>query len=154
MRHSKIAGMAAAYLLYALVAVLVAAFMFYYYANSMAETGKRSLTIKRMTLIEAAMEKHCFDCAGALPTAKQTLRALLEKPEKAPHGWAGPYLEDATALRDGWGRPLKYTVPGVPSPGNGIRRPYELSCYGKDGCEGGEGVDQDIRSSDRSSMVP
>ena len=149
--------MGAVQLLGALVAVLIAAFSFYYYANAHTETAKRALTIHRITAIQEALDKYCVDCGGQLPTAKQGLGVLLTKPTRRPipSEWAGPYLNDDAALQDGWNRPLKYVCPGSPlAPGSSIMAPYDLASYGRDGAEGGKGLDRDIRSRDRSTMMP
>lgn len=149
--------MGALQLLEALVAVLIAAFAFYYYVNTHAETAKRTLTIRRIAAAQAGLEKYCVDCGGRLPTAKQGLAALLTRPTRPPipSQWNGPYLNDEAGLLDGWGRPLKYVCPGRPlAPGSSIMAPYDLASYGRDGAEGGNRLDRDIRSWDRSTMVP
>jgi general secretion pathway protein G len=110
-----------------------------------------------MSLIESALEKYCVDCGGMLPTEKQGLAALTETPMKGPipRGWRGPYVQDEEVLKDGWGRPFKYVCPGGPVEANSsIMRPYDLASYGRDGCEGGQGLDRDISSWDRATMVP
>lgn len=45
-------------------------------------------------------------------------------------------------LKDGWGRPFEYTVPG---PGD---TPFEIISYGRDGTQGGSGRDADIMYSE------
>ncbi|MEN6547795.1 MAG: type II secretion system protein GspG [Armatimonadia bacterium] len=155
MRHSTRHGLAATQLLYALMVVMVGAFAFYYYVNDRSESAKRGLTIKRMTAIEAALEKYCFDCGGELPSQEQGLEALLALPkDDAPHGWAGPYLTKPADLQDGWGRPFKFMCPGKMLKGSELRRPYDLASYGKDGCEGGEDLDRDVCNWDRTTMIP
>jgi general secretion pathway protein G len=157
MRRSERAGMGAVQLLATLVVMLVAAFGFYYYVNSRAETGKRVVTVKRLTLLEEALAEYAVDCAGALPTARQGLGALLRKPETGhcPQGWHGPYLQDPETVRDGWGRPFIYLCPGRPmASGSSIMRPYDLASYGRDGRESGKGLDRDICDWDRSTLLP
>ena len=51
----------------------------------------------------------------------------------------GPYLSKAVP-KDPWGNEYTYVVPGE----NGL--PYGICSYGKDGMEGGEGNDADIKS--------
>lgn len=156
MRHSTRRGMGARDLLLALLLVVALAFGFYHYVNAKAETDKRALTIRRMVEIETAQQKYCVDCAGALPTQKQTLLALCQKPTipPVPKGWGGPYVKDKSVLRDGWGREFKYVCPGRPYPGSTMMQPYDLSSYGRDGSEGGKGLDRDICNWDRKTMAP
>ena len=155
--QSPRAGLGALQLLEALGVLVVAAFCFYSYANAHAEAAKRTLTLHRVAAIQEALEKYCIDCGGQCPTAKQGLAALLAKPtrEPIPSQWAGPYLKDPAMLRDGWNRPLKYVCPGRPlAPGSSIMAPYDLASYGRDGAEGGTGLDRDITTGNRSTMAP
>jgi general secretion pathway protein G len=73
---------------------------------------------------------------GAYPATEQGLDALLREPRGAVR-WNGPYLQQADALIDPWGRPYLYRAPGE----NG---PYDLSSLGADGRPGGEGENADI----------
>jgi general secretion pathway protein G len=138
-------------------AVLIGAFGFYYWANDKAESGKRAVTIQRMATISVDLEKYCVDCGGMLPTQKQGLEALLTPPSRSPRHalWNGPYLQTADELRDGWNRPFKYLCPGGPlEVGAEVMRPYDLASYGRDGSEGGRGLDRDLCSWDRSTLSP
>jgi len=74
------------------------------------------------------------------PSSEQGLKALVEKPSSGripkkypPNG----YLN--AVPKDKWGNDYIYR-----SPGSG--RPYEIISYGRDGEEGGEGYDADIKS--------
>ncbi|MFQ5466685.1 MAG: type II secretion system major pseudopilin GspG [Kiloniellaceae bacterium] len=75
---------------------------------------------------------------GAYPSQDQGLEALIEQPAGA-EAWNGPYLKKADALKDPWGNPYIYRVPGE-------HGEYDLSSLGADGQEGGEGEQQDITS--------
>jgi general secretion pathway protein G len=157
MRRSRRLGMTGVQFLGTLGVVLVGAFGFYYWANNKAESGKRTVSIQRMTDISAALEKYCVDCGGTLPTPKQGLEALITPPTRSPRPsqWNGPYLATADELRDGWNRPFKYLCPGGPmTRGSSIMRAYDLASYGRDGSEGGRGLDRDLYSWDRSSLAP
>lgn len=66
-----------------------------------------------------------------------TLDALVTAPDAAPH-WRGPYLDNAGALSDPWGRAYQYRKPGTQD------RPFDLYSLGADGQDGGEGDDADI----------
>ena len=156
MERNQRAGMAGTQFLGAVGVILLAAFAFYYYANNYAEQSKRALTIRRLAALELALQKYCVDCGGRLPTAQQGLAALVSPPARQPipSGWNGPYLTDPQAVRDGWGLPFKYVCPGQPvAVGSSISRPFDLASYGRDGAEGGKGLDRDVCNWDRSSMV-
>ena len=75
---------------------------------------------------------------GSYPSEEAGLNALMERPADA-ETWNGPYLKKADSLKDPWGRPYLYRVPGE----NGE---YDLYSLGSDGEEGGEGEKQDLTS--------
>jgi general secretion pathway protein G len=72
---------------------------------------------------------------GVLPTTEQGLKALIEKPEQAAT-WRGPYIAQATGLRDPWGNPYQYQCPGQHNTVS-----YDLISAGPDGQTG---TDDDI----------
>lgn len=76
---------------------------------------------------------------GDYPTQDQGLGALWANPSSGNNGWNGPYISKAVP-KDPWGNDYSYLVPGE----NGL--PFGICSYGKDGLEGGEGKDADIRS--------
>lgn len=71
------------------------------------------------------------------PSPQEGLKALRDKPEDAGK-WKGPYLKKEIP-NDPWGNPYVYRIPGR-SGG------YEITSYGEDGREGGEGDNADINS--------
>lgn len=71
------------------------------------------------------------------PTTEQGLEALVNKPENAKNWPEGGYLKKVP--NDPWDAPFVYV-----SPAEGA--PYEISSYGSDGQEGGEGYAADISS--------
>lgn len=75
---------------------------------------------------------------GSYPTTDQGLDALLRAPGGSAR-WNGPYLQQADALTDPWGRPYVYRSPGE-------HGPYDLYTLGADGRPGGEGEDADAVS--------
>lgn len=156
MRYSKRRGMTPAELLVALLAVVALSFLFYHWVNIRAESEKRNVTIERMLEIETALQKYCADCAGALPTEKQTLSALHARPTvgSVPRGWAGPYVSSPDTINDAWGRRFKYFCPGKSYEESTIPRAFDLASYGRDGREGGKGLDRDICNWDRKTMSP
>jgi general secretion pathway protein G len=157
MGASNRAGMGVAELFGVLAVVVAIAFAFYYYVDNRAAEGKRTLTIRRMQVLEDALARYMVDCGGDLPSQKQGLKALLQKPDQTPvpRGWHGPYVKTPAVLRDGWGRPFRYYCRGGADPGDPTRfRPYDLASYGRDGQEGGKALDRDVRSWDRATMAP
>ncbi len=73
------------------------------------------------------------------PSTQQGLRALVTPPEdERVRDWPeGGYLE--AVPRDPWGNEYEYISPGA-------HGDYDIICYGRDGMEGGEGADADIKS--------
>jgi general secretion pathway protein G len=74
---------------------------------------------------------------GRYPNETEGLVALIEAPEGAAE-WQGPYLKEETALTDPWGRGFLY------DPDEGLDG-FEVISLGRDGEEGGDGEDADIR---------
>jgi general secretion pathway protein G len=75
---------------------------------------------------------------GNYPTTQDGLNALVAKPMRVA-GWNGPYVKDADALKDPWGRPFDYR-----SPSQRQGRPFDVLSLGADGRSGGDGEDADI----------
>ena len=91
--------------------------------------------------IESALKLYKLD-NGGYPTTEQGLKALVEAPAAGnlPKNWRqGGYLEKGKVPKDPWGNEFIYVSPG--SHGD-----FDLSCLGKDGEAGGEGVDKDINN--------
>ena len=84
----------------------------------------------------AALDSFRLDY-GRYPTTDEGLNALREKPEEL-EDWSGPILPKPVPL-DPWGKPYIYRCPGE-------HGEYDLFSYGRDGEEGGEGIDKDIVS--------
>ena len=76
---------------------------------------------------------------GRYPTTQEGLQALLQAPSGAS-SWNGPYWKKSTLPKDPWGNEYKYVSPGASGP-------YDITSYGADGKEGGEGTNKDITSS-------
>ncbi len=98
-------------------------------------TSRTQSTITQIQNITAALELYRLD-VGRYPTPQEGLNALVTAPPTAPSR-KGPYLRQASALRDPWGQPYLYTVPGK----HGEVDVYTL---GADKAEGGTGEDQDV----------
>lgn len=71
------------------------------------------------------------------PSKQDGLGALVAAPENAT-GWRGPYLKDESGLTDPWGRPYLYET-------NEDGESFEVVSLGRDGAEGGDGENADIR---------
>lgn len=79
---------------------------------------------------------------GAYPGTEQGLQALVEVPETGiiPKNWRkGGYLEKNRVPKDPWGNDFIYLSPGVYDE-------LDISSYGADGIQGGEGKNADINS--------
>lgn len=87
--------------------------------------------------VAAALELFRLD-VGRYPTAQEGLEALVVAPPTAPN-WNGPYLRKDSALRDPWGEPYLYRIPGQ----HGEVDVYTL---GQDKAPGGTGEAQDVGS--------
>jgi len=85
--------------------------------------------------IAASLQLFRLD-AGRYPTNAEGLGALIKAPTTVPI-WNGPYLPDASAITDPWGKPYLLRVPGQ----HGEVDVYTL---GADGVAGGSGEAQDV----------
>ncbi|MBL7684432.1 MAG: type II secretion system major pseudopilin GspG [Deltaproteobacteria bacterium] len=117
------------------IAALVTVNVLDYLDESKVDTAK--IEIKN---IESALEqfkrKH-----GFYPTSEQGLQALVEKPSvgKSPDNYPkGGYLKKLP--KDAWGNEFIYYSPGVSG------HDYEIISLGRDGQEGGEDYDADIKN--------
>jgi len=88
-----------------LLAAIVAPQVLKYLGSSKIETAK--IQVHNIT---SALELYRLD-VGRYPTSDEGLSALEAAPPNAS-GWAGPYLQKATALQDPWGQPYLYKNPG------------------------------------------
>ena len=113
-----------------------------------AEEARRTSTIVQMRTSMSAIDQYRIDNAGKVPTSEQGLDALIKEPGTSPKPkrWKGPYLDATEAPKDGWGNPFNYMA----LDGN---RDYHIWSLGADGVEGGENLDADIRSWDRSTWA-
>jgi general secretion pathway protein G len=105
------------------------------------EEAKRTKAAMQIQGIETALELYKLD-NGLFPTTEQGLQALVEPPSVGtlPRKWRdGGYLEKSTVPKDPWGNDFVYLSPG--SHGD-----FDLSSYGIDGEEGGEGDNADINN--------
>lgn len=103
---------------------------------SQGEKAKVTTTTAQMSTLASALEEF-RTVAGRYPTEEEGLQALVTMPTTmSPDVWRGPYLQQETLPRDGWGRAFIYRT----DPSFGFR----LISLGADGAEGGEEFDADI----------
>jgi general secretion pathway protein G len=121
----------------AVVAVLIV-------PNVIGRPDEARVTVAKTDLktVATALRMYRLD-NGDYPTTDQGLQALVERPTgpPAPRAYpAEPYLTELP--QDPWGRDYVYR-----SPGQGGA--YDLFSLGKDGEEGGEGLDADLTEKSR-----
>ena len=73
------------------------------------------------------------------PTNNEGLKALVERPTGVNSWPEGGFLDQAVVPTDPWNHPYVYTQPGA-------HGPYDITCYGADGQQGGDGPNADIVS--------
>lgn len=71
----------------------------------------------------------------------QSLKDLVERPQKATRWKDGGYLEKGKVPKDSWGNEYAYVIPGH-------HGPFDLISYGPDGEPGGDDRDRDINNWD------
>jgi len=99
------------------------------------EKARYGIARQQIEMLGTALDTYKLD-VGKYPDG---LNLLIETGEEEMGRWDGPYLKKKVIPRDPWGKAYVYVYPGE----NGD---YDLSSYGKDGEEGGEGLDKDINS--------
>jgi general secretion pathway protein G len=114
-----------------LLAAIVAPQVIRYLGSSRSQTAK-----VQIQNTAAALELYRLD-VGRYPTPEEGLRALVAAPASAT-GWNGPYLQQAAALNDPWGKPYLYRSPGQEG------REVDVYTLGSDGAEGGSGEARDV----------
>ncbi|MGS0891657.1 type II secretion system major pseudopilin GspG [Burkholderia stagnalis] len=98
------------------------------------DKAKVRSTEAQMKTIGDALTQFRLD-TGRYPGAEEGLDALVAAPQGAD-GWNGPYLAKAVP-KDAWGRAYQWNVPGRDSEA-------EVASLGRDGRQGGSGVDADL----------
>ena len=99
-----------------------------------AKTKTAALQVEKLS---ATLDIYLLD-NGAYPSKAEGLGALLERPDGAK-GWNGPYLRKADQIKDPWGQPFLYRLPGE-------HGQFDLYSLGADAREGGTGEDADVTS--------
>ena len=99
------------------------------------EKAKPKIARQQIELLGTALDTYKLD-VGKYP---ESLNLLIETGEEEMGRWDGPYLKKLVIPKDPWDNEYVYKYPGE-------HGEYDLSSYGKDGEEGGEGLDRDINS--------
>lgn len=100
--------------------------------------GAKSDTAKlQIEEIGASLDLYKLE-VGRYPTTEEGLQALVQAPTGST-GWRGPYLKKKVVPKDPWGNPYRYASPGQ-------HGPYDISSYGADNRQGGDGENKDILS--------
>ncbi len=97
-------------------------------------TAKISTAKTQIKLLEQALADYKLD-TGGYPETADGLQVLIENVNSLEK-WDGPYLKPAVP-KDPWGNEYVYACPGE-------HGEFDLSSYGADGSEGGEGENADI----------
>jgi len=103
-----------------------------------AKQLKAKMQIESM---ETALKLYKLD-NGFYPDTEQGIQALVQPPQTgnlAKNWREGGYLEKGKVPKDPWGNDFVYLAPG--SHGD-----YDLSSFGADGVQGGDGKNKDINS--------
>ncbi|MEM8986251.1 MAG: type II secretion system major pseudopilin GspG [Pseudomonadota bacterium] len=116
----------------ALIATLIAPRVVGYLGRAKSDVAR-----SQMANLATSMELFYLDL-GRYPTAEEGLLALIEAPADAI-GWRGPYFKDAAGLTDPWGAPYQFST-------DPTTETFEILSFGRDGEEGGENEDADLRA--------
>jgi len=115
-----------------MLAAIIAPQVIRYLGSSKTSTAK-----VQIQYVMQSLELFRVD-VGRYPTQQEGLEALVNPTPTAPN-WNGPYLKKETALKDPWGNPYFYQIPGQ----HGEVDVYTL---GNDKAPGGTGEAQDVGS--------
>lgn len=113
-----------------LLAAIVGPQVLRYLGSSKTQTAQ--VQVKN---IAASLQLFRLD-AGRYPTNAEGLNALIKAPASIPI-WNGPYLPDASAITDPWGKPYLLRVPGQ-------QGEVDIYSLGSDGAAGGSGEARDV----------
>lgn len=98
--------------------------------------SKQSLAASNAASLATAMK--LFQADHYAPRSGDTIDILWERPSDVAEGDWEPYVDNADALLDPWGRKFVLVVPG------NRNVDFDIVSYGADGAPGGEGEDADI----------
>lgn len=87
--------------------------------------------------LASAMKSYMLDCGT--PESGASIDILWERPGNVEEGkWKGPYVDNAQALMDPWGKPFVLRIPPE------FNADFDIVSYGADGQPGGEDENADI----------
>jgi general secretion pathway protein G len=111
-----------------------------------AERAKISLARTQLKTLSDQLELYRLD-NGRYPSEGQGLEALVRPPggDAPPNYPRGGYVK-ARSLKDPWGSPYEYRVPGTYN-----SHSFDLFSFGPDGVEGGEDDNADITNWDEGA---
>jgi len=115
-----------------MLAAIIAPQVIKYLGTSRTQTAK-----VQIQNVMAALELYRLD-VGRYPNSQEGLQSLVTAPTTAPN-WNGPYLKKDSALKDPWGAPYVYQVPGQ-------HGEVDVFTLGQDQKPGGTGEAQDVGS--------
>lgn len=98
--------------------------------------SKQSLAASNAASLATAMKLFIAD--HYQPDSGTTIDVLWTRPSDVPEDSWEPYVDNADALLDPWGRKFLLIVPGERNVD------FDIVSYGKDGQPGGEGEDKDV----------
>lgn len=105
------------------------------------EEARRTKAEIQVSGLRTALKLYKLD-NGFYPSTEQGLGALIEQPKsgRTPLKWReGGYLDGNHVPNDPWGSSFVYLSPG-------LHGDFDLSSYGADGEQGGDGADRDVNS--------
>jgi general secretion pathway protein G len=105
--------------------------------------GYRDTAKTQISALKGMLEDYRRYC-NQYPTTEQGLEALVAKPTtppECPNYPSSAFLKEGKVPKDPWDRPYDYQ-----SPDGG--KSFVITCYGRDGKEGGDGADKDVHSND------
>ena len=128
-RHFTLTELMVVIVILVMLTSLAAPMVFRHIRNAKISTAKTQIK-----LLEQALTDYKLD-TGKYPDSDAGLQALVENVDETEK-WDGPYLKPAVP-KDPWGNDYNYVAPGE-------HGDFDLSSYGADGVEGGEGENADI----------
>ncbi len=127
-----------------MVVIVILGILAMYIAPKIMERPEEAKRVKAkidIASLETALKLYKLD-NGVYPTTEQGLQALISKPETSPipKNWASNgYLDKNKTPKDPWKNDFIYIAPG-------IKGPFDITSYGADGVQGGEGNNRDIHN--------
>jgi general secretion pathway protein G len=104
--------------------------------------SKTAMAKSNAAVLATAMNSYIVDCGT--PGSDATIAILWERPSGVDEGaWKGPYVENADALKDPWGKEWILKIPGE------FNATFDITSLGADGQPGGTDENQDITNGKR-----